>query len=135
MADWHSWRQADTASIALNFAKNGINILYPRSFKNPSVHLNPNNYFLNEFPFYNALVALFYMQFGINEIYARLVSIFFSSLTCVFLYLLVSRYSSTLTALLSGLFYAILPYNIYYGRVILPDPTFIFFSVLSLYLA
>ncbi len=138
VADWHSWRQADTAAVARNFAKEEFNLLYPKAhnfFKqSPGDLANPNRYFLNEFPFYNAVVALVYKNFSINEAYARLVSVFFSSLTAVFLYLLVKRYSSKLTAGLSALFFAIIPYNIYYGRVIMPDPTFIFFSVLSLYL-
>ncbi|MFC1711446.1 ArnT family glycosyltransferase [Patescibacteria group bacterium] len=137
VADWHSWRQADTAAVARNFSKEGINLLYPKAhnfFKqNPNDLDNPNRYFLNEFPLYNAVVAVIYNLFGINEVYARLVSVFFSSLTAVFLYLLVKKYSSKLVAGLSAVFFAVLPYNIFYGRVIMPDPTFIFFSVLSLY--
>jgi 4-amino-4-deoxy-L-arabinose transferase-like glycosyltransferase len=138
VADWHSWRQADTAAVARNFAQGEFNIFYPQAhnfFKqNPSDLDNPNRYFLNEFPLYNAAVALVYKLFGIQERYARLVSVLLASLTTVFLYLLVKPYCSSLTAGLSALFFAILPYNIYYGRVIMPDPLFIFFSVLSLYL-
>ncbi|PIS09170.1 hypothetical protein COT75_02835 [Candidatus Beckwithbacteria bacterium CG10_big_fil_rev_8_21_14_0_10_34_10] len=132
VADWHSWRQADTAAVARNFATEDFNIFYPRSQIEDLD--NPNRYFLNEFPLYNAVVALFYQSFGVQEKLARLVSVFVSSLTVVFLYLLAKQYSSKLIAFLSALFYAVLPYNIYYGRVIMPDPTFIFFSVLSLYL-
>ena len=29
IADWHSWRQADTSSVSRNFAKDGINMLRP----------------------------------------------------------------------------------------------------------
>jgi len=138
VADWHSWRQADTAAVARNFAVGDFNIFYPKAhnfFKqNPSDLENPNRYFLNEFPLYNAVVALIYKQTGVNERDARLVSVFVSSLTAVFLYLLVEKYSSKLIAGLSSIFFAVLPYNIYYGRVIMPDPTFIFLSVVSLYL-
>lgn len=138
VADWHSWRQADTAAVARNFATEKFNIFYPQAhnfFKqSPSDLDNPNRYFLNEFPLYNAGVAIIYKLFGVKERYARLVSVFISSLTSVVLYLLVKKYSSLLVAGLSSLFFAILPYNIFYGRVIMPDPTFIFFSVLSLLL-
>ncbi len=138
IADWHSWRQADTAAVARNFATQGVNFLYPQNhnfFKqNPNDLPNPNRYFLNEFPLYNAAVAGVYKIFGIEERYARLVSVFMASLTGVFLYLLVEKHSSKLAAYLSAFFWAVLPYNIYYGRVVMPDPTFIFFSVLSLYL-
>lgn len=138
VADWHSWRQSDTAAVARSLATEDFNLLYPRAhnfFKqSPGDLNNPNRYFLNEFPFYNALVALLYKAFGVKELYARLVTIFFSSATIFFLYLLTKKYTSKLTAGLAAIFFAILPYNIYYGRVIMPDPTFIFFSVLSLYL-
>jgi hypothetical protein len=30
IADWHSWRQADTAAVARNFDKFGFDILHPR---------------------------------------------------------------------------------------------------------
>lgn len=134
VADWHSWRQADTAAVARNFVKEEFNLFYPRAQKNPSIYKNPQRYFLNEFPLYNAAVAILYKIFGIKERYARLVSIFVSSLTGVFLYLLIKKHSTRFIAGLSTFFFSVLPYNIYYGRVIMPDPTFIFFSVLSLYL-
>lgn len=138
VADWHSWRQSDTAAVARNLAQEDFNLLYPRAhnfFKQSPGDLdNPNRYFLNEFPLYNAVVALIYKLVGVQEKFARLVSIFFSSLTTVFLYLLVKKYNNKFVAGLTGFFFAILPYNIYYGRVIMPDPTFIFLSVLSLYL-
>jgi hypothetical protein len=138
VADWHSWRQSDTAAVARNFAQEKFNIFYPQAhnfFKQSPGDLdNPNRYFLNEFPLYNALVAIFYKLFGVNEVYARLVTIFVSSLSSVALYFLTKRFSSKFIAGLSTFFYAVLPYNIYYGRVIMPDPTFIFFSILSLLL-
>lgn len=137
VADWHSWRQADTAAVARNFLKEGFNLLYPKSdnyFKqNPNDLDNPERYFLNEFPFYPAVVSLFYKLFGIKEVWARLVSVFFASSSAAVIFLLSKKYSSKTVAVFSSLFYAILPYNIYYGRVIMPDPTFIFFSILSLY--
>ena len=30
IADWQSWRQADTASVGRNYVKNGIDLLHPR---------------------------------------------------------------------------------------------------------
>ena len=72
VADWHSWRQADTAAVARNFATEEFNILFPKAhnfFKqNPNDLDNPNRYFLNEFPLYNAAVALIYKFFGVKEI-------------------------------------------------------------------
>src|SRR3989344_4698033 len=138
VADWHSWRQADTAAVARNFIKADFNLLYPQSdsFLALNEHglENPNRWFINEFPFYNAIVAVIYQQFGINVIFARLVSVVFASMGALFLYLLTQRLFSSKVAILAGLYYALNPYSIYYGRVIMPDPTFVALSILSLYL-
>lgn len=138
VADWHSWRQADTAAVARNFIKERFNLLYPQSDSllalNPKQLPNPKRLFINEFPLYNAIVALLYQQFGVHEIYARLVSVFFASLGAVFLYWLTFDLFGFKTALITGLFYAFNPYNVYYGRVIMPDPVFVSLSIMSLYL-
>lgn len=138
VADWHSWRQADTAAVARNFFKTGINLLYPQSDSllalNPKNLPNPNRYFINEFPFYNALVAILYRQFGVHEYLARLISIVFASLGAVFLWLLTNRLYGAKIGLTAALFYALNPYNVYYGRVIMPDPIFVSLSIISLYL-
>lgn len=138
VADWHSWRQADTASVSRNFIKEGLTPFYPKFdsyYVLNEVGLpNPNRYFFAEFPLYNLTVYPFYAFFDVNEVYSRLISVLFSSLTAVVLYLLVRRYSSERAALLSGIFFAILPFNIFYGRVIMPDPLHIFLSVLALLL-
>ncbi|OGD63306.1 hypothetical protein A2160_02325 [Candidatus Beckwithbacteria bacterium RBG_13_42_9] len=138
VADWHSWRQADTAAVTRNFIKEGLTPLYPKfdSFfaLNENGRPNPNRYFFAEFPLYNLITYPFYHFFGVKEVYARLVSVFFSSLTAAVLYLLVRRYSSDRVAILSGVFFAILPFNIFFGQVIMPDPLHVFLGVLTLYL-
>jgi len=138
IADWHSWRQADTAAITRNFVKEGFTPLFPKFDAlvalNTYKDKNVNRYFFAEFPLYNIITYPIYKYFGVNTIYHRLVSIFFSSLTTIFLYLLVKNYSSKFTAYLSSLIFAILPFSIYYGRVIMPDPLYVFLSVLSLWL-
>jgi len=138
IADWHSWRQADTAAVTRNFVKEGLTPLYPKFDSyfalNETGEPNPQRYFFAEFPLYNLMTYPFYRFFGVNEVYARLVSIVLASLTSVVLYLLVRQFSSERVAFLAGAFFAVLPFNVYYGRVVMPDPTHIFFSVLALYL-
>ena len=140
IADWHSWRQADTAAVTRNFVKQGFTPLYPKFDAENSLNErqlpNPNRYFFAEFPIYNILVYAGFTSFGhfTIEQWGRLISIFFSTLSIGFLYLLVRKYSSERIALISSFVFAFLPYNIYYGRVIMPDPMHICFSVLSLYL-
>lgn len=138
VADWHSWRQADTAAVARNFVKDGFNLFYPQSDSllalNPKQLPNPKRLFINEFPFYNAVVALIYKQWGIHEAYARLVSVVFASLGAAALYLLTLRLFGQKIALTTALFYAVNPYNIYYGRVIMPDPIFVSLGLIAAYL-
>lgn len=138
VADWHSWRQADTAAVARNFVKDGFNLLYPQSdsFLALNEHglANPNRYFINEFPFYNAVVAGIYKIWGVNETYARLVSVVFASFGAAALYLICLKLFGPKIALVAGLFYALNPYNIYYGRVIMPDPIFVSLGLIALYL-
>lgn len=127
IADWHSWRQGDTSSVSRNFAEHGFDLLHPKfhDISNvPSGFDNPNGYRFVEFPIYNVFQAGGYKVIGILtlEEWGRLVTIFSSLLTITFIFLLLKKYTDDTVALFGAFFYAILPYNIYYGRVILPDP-------------
>ena len=47
LADWHSWRQVDTAAVARNFAEGDFNLLYPKYDDLSSVQTgkyNPQGY-------------------------------------------------------------------------------------------
>lgn len=138
IADWHSYRQADTASVSRNFIKEGYNPLFPQSdsLEPLSEHQTPNpkRYFINEFPLYNSLVAMVYYFKGVDPLYARLTSNVFASIGVFFLYLICKKLFDTKTATVATIFYASIPYNIYYGRVIMPEPAFICFSIISFYL-
>lgn len=127
IADWHSWRQVDTSSVARNFVKNGFDLLHPRfdDLSNiPSgVYDNPQGYRFVEFPIYNALQAegfLLFNKFTIEE-WGRIISIISSLFSGLLLYFLVSRYSSRKNGLYTAFFFLFLPYNVFWGRTILPD--------------
>ncbi len=127
VADWHSWRQADTSAVSRNFIKFGFDILHPRfdDLSNvPSGKDNPHGYRFVEFPIYNIFQAGLYKLFPLFtlEEWGRLVTIFSSLLTIYFIYFLMRKHISETAGFFSAFFYAFLPYNIYYGRVILPDP-------------
>lgn len=130
LADWHSWRQSDTSAVTRNFVKNGIDLLHPRfdDLSNiPSGKDNPQGYRFVEFPIYNAVVAstfTLFDRFSI-EIWGRLITIISSLFSLTFLYLLVKKYLGVRTGLLASFFFAFLPYNIYYSRTILPDPSMV----------
>lgn len=137
IADWHSWRQADTAAVARNYIKDGFNFFKPQVDNyvptNEKGLANNQRLFYVEPPFYETLVFGLYKILGVHEYLARLVSIFFSLGTIIFIYFLVKKFFNMSTALLGSFFFAFMPYSIFYGRVILPEPMMLFASVSSIY--
>lgn len=126
VADWHSWRQADTSAVSRNFVKDGFDLLHPRFDDLSNVasgRENPEGYRLVEFPLYNLFQAGTFVLFDFFTLegWGRLVTIFSSLGSVVFLYLLVKKHIGELEAQFAAFFYAFLPFSIYYGRVILPD--------------
>lgn len=138
VADWHSWRQADTSAVSRNFLKYGFNPLHPRfdDLSNiPSGKENPSGYRMVEFPVYNILQAKLAQVFPQKtlEWWGRMISILFSLGSMAFLYLLTLKYLGGSTALLTIFFFAFLPYSVFYSRVILPEPMMIFTSLGMIY--
>jgi len=135
IADWHSWRQADTAAVARNFYEEGYNPFFPKGedmslISEIKKEPNLNRYRFVEFPIYSSIVALAYFLNGaVDEELARLVSIIFSLGSMVFIYLIVKRYSSSAHALLSSLIFATLPFVIFFSRTTLPEPSLVFFCL------
>lgn len=142
IADWHSWRQADTASVTKEFVKKGINLFIPTYLdlsSVPSGQPNPHGYRMVEFPIYNALTALSFkilQSFWLNlnfDLFHRLISVVISLGSLTYLYLIVKHLSGQLTAYLTAFFFAVLPYNFYYSQSILPEIPLVFFTLASLF--
>ena len=139
IADWHSFRQADTASVARLYLENGINLLYPKYYDLSSTQsrmLNPEGYRFVEFPIYNAIHALLAKNLnGISfEVWGRIVSIIFTLGSGILIFFLGVRFINKLGGILASFFFLFLPYNIYFTRVILPEPMAIFFGILGIWL-
>ena len=137
IADWHSWRQADTAAVTRNFIKEGFNPLIPKFDDMSGISENPivntNRFRFVEFPIYNIAVYPLYLFFGINDLYSRLVSVIFSLGSIIFLYLICKRYLGSIVSMLVMAVYGLLPFNIFFSRTILPEPTFLFFTLGMMY--
>lgn len=137
IADWHSWRQADTAAVTRNFIKEGFNPFLPKyddmSGVSENPLINPLRFRFVEFPFYNIFVYPFYLLFGISDTYHRLVSVIFSVGSIVFLYFIVKKYENKLTAILTAILFAFLPFNVFFSRTTLPEPAFVFFALGMIY--
>ncbi len=138
VADWHSWRQADTASVSRTYVQQGINLLIPRYHDISSIQtgiFNPEGYRMVEFPFYNALNAVLSVNFkSVSlETWARLITISCALITSFFIYLIGKRLMGKWGGLLGAFFYLFIPFNIYFTRVILPDPMGVMFGMISLW--
>lgn len=134
IADWHSWRQADTASVARSFYKEGYNPFIPKyddmSAVSDGFGFNPQRFRFVEFPFYESFVYFGYLiNGGVDEKIARLVSIFFSLGSCILVFYITKKHFGVFTALVASLLYSVLPFNIYFSRVVLPEPSLVFFCL------
>lgn len=141
VADWHSWRQADTSAVTRNFVKQGsINWLFPTYDDLSNIASgkdNPNGYRFVEFPIYNAstfLVKKVLPELNVESA-GHATTALISTLSVLFIFLLVRKVANRRTAYISAAVFAFIPYSIYYGRSILPDPTMVSLSLGSIYFA
>lgn len=127
IADWHAWRQTDTSAVSRFFVKDGFDVFHPRFYdlsNVPSgVHENPQGYRFVEFPIYNLVQALPFKIIGILTIeeWGRIVTILSSLFSAAFLYLIVKKHLNSKAGLFAAFFFTFIPFNIYFGRTILPD--------------
>ena len=131
VADWHSWRQSDTAAVARNFLRFGIDPLHPRYDDLSNIQSgkdNPQGWRMVEFPLYQTIAALMARSFPALsvEIWLRAITIAASAATVILL--------GNMAGVLAALVFAVLPYSVYFGRTILPEPFMVFWAILSLWL-
>lgn len=129
--DDQGWRQADTASMAINML--GHLSDFPQVF---FPHLNydgatPQAVEL-EFPFLPYLLAWTWTFLGWQDLWGRLWAIFFSLLTIWGIYELGKKAFSQGVGLWAAAIYAFLPLTTYYGRVVMPEPVAQAFSIWAL---
>jgi hypothetical protein len=147
IADWHSWRQADTASVTREYIKSGTDLLRPQFHDLSSIPNgleNPQGWRMVEFPIINALTAFSYrLTSPITQmdltLFMRLTSVKFSLGSILVMYFLVKRLVEQSkkpteyahAPLISALLMALLPFNIFYSQAILPEVSLIFFTLLA----
>ncbi len=139
LADFHSWRQADTAAVARNFERTGFNLFKPTydDYSNVQSGMdNPNGYRFVEFPIYNAMFAGLHtvMPFLSLEIWGRIVSILFSLICIAVLYYLALVEVGRITAIFTAITFAVMPFFVYFSRTILPDNAALSFAFVSIFL-
>ncbi len=138
LADFHSWRQADTAAVARNFINNGFDLLHPQYDDLSNVQSgidNPQGLRMVEFPLYNALFAYLFKLFPFFtlEVWGRLTTIFFSLIIIFIIYYLVLNEKNRLSAFFASFIYAVYPFFVFYSRVILPETTALALAMLAIF--
>lgn len=138
IADWHSWRQADTASVTRVYVQEGIKPLMPRYQDISTIqtgYYNPQGLRLVEFPLYNIIHAtLFKVYPSLSlEVWGRLTSIASVLISAVFIFLLGNRFIGKNGGLIAAFVFLFIPYNIYFSRVILPEPLGVTLAVAGLW--
>jgi hypothetical protein len=136
--DWHAFRQADTSSVTREFVKNGVDLLHPRYHDLSNIQSGKDNldgYRMVEFPLINGLAAglVRVMPFLSIELTSRLLAILASALTTWLLYETIRLLLDRRIALTSMIAFAVMPYAVFYGRVILPEPFLLLFAIMSLW--
>ncbi|KKU18631.1 MAG: hypothetical protein UY13_C0002G0340 [Candidatus Pacebacteria bacterium GW2011_GWB1_47_8] len=138
VADWHAFRQADTASVTREYIKRGVDWLRPRYQDLSNIQSGQDNlegYRMVEFPLINGVLATLLRAIPSLPLVltSRLATVLISLGSLWFLVDFVTKITGNKTVgWLSGLFFALLPYSVYYSRTILPEPYVIFFSLASL---
>ncbi len=138
IADWHSWRQVDTAAVARIYLDEGVNLLYPKYYDISSIqtgYYNANGWRFVEFPIQSLFHVWGYKAFpqiGFDA-WGRLTSIIPAVFTSYLLYLLGKKYINSVGGLSAAFFYSFLPFNIYFTRVILPEAMATMFAVAAVY--
>jgi 4-amino-4-deoxy-L-arabinose transferase-like glycosyltransferase len=129
LLDYHSWRQADTAAIARNYATNGFHLLAPQvdwGGQTPG-------YVESEFPLYSYSLALLYGVFGIHDWLGRLLTALASAVAVGALYGLALALWDRRAAVYAALALALLPFSIYFGRTVMPDTLMLLTAILALW--
>ena len=138
IADWHSWRQADTSAVSRIFIERGFDLLHPRYLDISNIQTgknNPEGYRYVEFPIYNLFQGMLFKTIGFFTIeeWGRLISIFSSLFAGFFLFRLTKKHYDFKTGVLSLFFYMFVPFSIYYSRTILPDVMMVGASMAGIY--
>lgn len=123
--DSFNFRQAQTATFALNFYKYGINLFQTEL---DIFGIGGQKYLTLEFPIYEAIVAALYKLFFVSDIWGRIVSITAGFIGAWYLYKIVSLLiKDKKIAVYSVFFFLFAPLNLFYHRAFMIEPTIIAF--------
>jgi 4-amino-4-deoxy-L-arabinose transferase-like glycosyltransferase len=122
------WRQSDTASIARNFARNGMNLFYPQI----NWGGNGPGYVETELPLMPWLTAGLYRVFGEHEWLGRLVSLLFMLVAVWAFWGLARRLLAATHARWALIAFVASPVFMRWGTAFMPEATVMAFTLLAL---
>lgn len=123
----HYFRQTQTATVARNFYRKGIDLLQPRL---DVFGIGKNDVLVLEFPLFQAIVTIFYRIFGLHDYVGRLVAIIFSVVAGIFLCkILVNLTKEYIWTVSSVVFFLFAPVNIFFHQAYMVES-----SVIALHL-
>jgi hypothetical protein len=130
----HAWRQADCASIALNYYQKGMHFFRPEVHNLTSDQGTTGYCATSEFPVLYYLAAVLYKVFGYHEWFLRAVNtlVFLLGLFCLFSLFRLILQNTFWSAVLSLLLFTS-PVLVYYGNNFLSDTSALSFVFLSWY--
>jgi len=116
LLDYHAHRQCQTASMARDYFRHGMHFFRPETDL-----FGPSTWSGTEFPLYSYLLAVGYKLFGLHEILGRLLSVFLTAWSALFLFAFVRRRLGNAVGLWSALVMCSIPAHIYFTRTVQPE--------------
>lgn len=130
----HSWRQADTAGVARNFAQNGFHLLSPQvDWAGDGVGERKLSTVEMEFPIFCFATGVLSQLTGDVAIAGRLLAALGAAVAVFFLHRLTWVCFGRRSARWAAGIYAVLPTSLYYGQAIMPESWMLAASVIGVY--
>jgi len=126
---YKEWHEFDTASIARNFVREGMDILHPRI----DWRGDGPGFAEMEFPIHPWLTAVFYKVAGIREVIGRILMFSFSASTLVVFFLLARYLLPPWGALFASTFFTLSPLHVRLSTALQPEGLMSLFYLLAVY--
>jgi len=124
-----SWRECDEGSMARNFWRGDMNILYPQI----DWRRDGDGYVESEFPLLPWFIALGYKAFGYHEVLGRMLAAAASLLSLFAFYRLGQKLLPSFQAKCALVFFAYSPVLVDFADNIQPDVFMLLFVILAIY--
>ena len=130
----HAWRQADCASITLNYYQNGMNFFKPQVHNLTSDNGETGYCSTSEIPVLYFFSASLYKIFGANEFIIRLINFLIFFLGLLYLYkIIIFLFKDSFWAIAFSITYYTSPVLVYYGNNFLTNVSALSFAIIGLF--